>query len=132
MFHPWYQTQLRPAAAQLYLLSTGSLPSRESPSSCNKRLSVPFCPFSRKSFPLGRMRGAGWTWWALYGLGTGSRGSELKPSFRAFPSSLPRATEKERERNYQETILLYGFLHPQPTNNAENPFSTSTLCFPIF
>lgn len=83
--HPWPQTQLRSAATQLYLLLTGSPPSREIPSSCSKRLSVPFCPFSRKSFPLGRMRGAGRTWRALpkagYGLGTGSRGPEVKSSF---------------------------------------------------
>lgn len=74
------------AVAQLYVLClTGSPPSREIPLSCRSRLSVPCCPFSRKSFPLGRMRGAGWAWQALakagYGLGAAPRGSGVKSSF---------------------------------------------------
>lgn len=135
MLHTWPRTHLGPAVTQPYLLLTGSPPSRESPSSCSKRPSVPFCPFSKKSFPLGRMRGAGWTWRALpkagYGLGTGSREPEVKYSFSAFPSSLPRATEKDREGDYQETISPGGFLHPT-AYSAEKPSPPLPSAFSSF
>lgn len=72
---------------------------------------MPFCPISRMSLALGLIRGGGRERRALKQVGerleSRGRGPRHRSSFRAFPSSLPRAKDTEKAQGREFSCLLF-------------------------